>query len=175
MATTTKKQSTAAKVGDAVLFDGDMHLVVDQFKRYSRELDALVGLLVFENTNRKVTILQSDLRWDAADGNWYMWGRSLAKGDRVIVSELRDRGLLPARRTRSPGNGPAGGEHCNLYKALFKNRPAGFWETALAEVRAGGDLPEEAVAAIGDFGVLFRQKLTEGYADPDVDDSQAEG
>ncbi len=163
-----------AKEGEGVLCDGQMHLITDTFKRYSKDLEALVLLVVFENANRRVTGVFADLRWDGELGNWYLWGRALAKPDRIIVAELRDRALLPARRTRTPGNAPAGGEHLNLYKSLFNGRPRGFWDAALAQVRPGGELPPEAVEAIEDYRVRFKQKLVDGYADVDADDSTEE-
>ena len=165
-------ETKLAVVGETVLCDGQMHLIVDTMKRWSQKLEELVELVVFENPARKVTGLLSDLRWDDGCSCWYLWGRALAKADRRIVAELRDRALLPARKTRNPGNGPAGGEHLNLYKTLFRDRPAGFWNGALAEVRAGGELSAEAVSAIEDYKKRFKEKLVEGYADPDADDSE---
>ncbi len=164
---TTKK----AVVGDVVLFDGESHLIIDTFERWSREKEALVTLVVFENPKTKVTAVLSDLRWSADLSSFYMWGRALRKSDRAIVAELRDRGLLPARKTRTPGNPPAGGEHMNLYMTMFRNRPPQFWDAELASVRPGGDLSATAVAAIADYTTTFKQKLVDGYADPDAGDS----
>lgn len=165
---TTKK----AVVGDVVLFDGESHLIVDTFERYSREKEGLVTLVVFENPKTKVTALYADLRWNADLNSFYMWGRALRKSDRVIVAELRDRGLLPARKTRTPGNPPAGGEHLNLYMTMFRNRPRQFWDAELASVRPGGDLSAEAQGAIEEYKVVFAQPLVDGYADPDANDSE---
>ena len=161
-----------ANVGETVLCDGQMHLITNIKKRWSDEGGEVVQIVVFENTNRRVTGMFSDLRWDDECNCWYLWGRALAKADRRVVAELRDRGLLPARRTRTPGNAPAGGEHLNLYKSLFRDQPAGFWDGALGAVRSGGDLPAEAVAVIADYGERFKQKLADGYANPDADDSE---
>lgn len=163
-----------AGIGEAVLFDGNMHLIVDTMERYAQERKELVTLVIFENPAVKVTGMLEDLRWDAEMGCWYMWGRALAKSDRAVVAELRDRGLLSARRTRNPGNAPAGGEHLNLYKTLFRSREQGFLDAALTQVRSGGDLPGEAVTAVAEYGTVFKQKLSEGYADPDANDSEGE-
>ena len=163
-----------AQVGEAVLHDGQMHLVVDTIERYSKDRGELVTLVIFENPLRKVTALLEDLRWDDECNCFYSWGRVLAHGDNLVVAELRDRGLLPARKTRNPGNVPAGGEHLNLYKQLFRDRASGFWETALSAVRVGGSLPAVAQAAIKDYGVVFKEKLVDGYADPTFDDSVGE-
>lgn len=164
----TKQPAT----GDAVLFDGQMHLIMGTFKKYSNSEERLVTLVIFENAERKVTGLYDDLRWDADLGHWYMWGRNLAKSDRVLVAHLRDRGLLPARKTRQIGSAPAGGEHKNLHTALFHGRAKGFWEAEVDTIRAGGDLSEEAVAAIADYKVLYAQPLVDGYADPGDNDSE---
>lgn len=169
-----KMTNRQAVVGDAVLFDGDMHLIVDTMQRWSREQEELVTLVIFENPKTKVTALLVDLRWSDVLNSFYMWGRALRKSDRTIVAELRDRGLLPARKTRTPGNPPAGGEHMNLYLTMFRNRPAQFWDAELASVRPGGDLSAEAVAAIADYTATFKQKLVDGYADPTFDDSVGE-
>ena len=158
--------------GDAVLFLGQMHLIMGTLKRYSNSEEKLFTLVVFENGNRKVTGRFDDRRWDADFGHWYMWGRNLAKADRVMVSELRDRGLLPARKTRQPGSSPAGGEHKNLYAALFHGRAEGFWKGEIDALRAGGDLSEEAAAAVADYKMLYAQQLVDGYADPDANDSE---
>lgn len=163
-----------AVVGETVLCDGETHLVVDTMKRYSQEQDTLVHLVIFENPNRRVTGVLNDLRWDDDLKSWYLWGRTLAKSDRLVVAELRDRALLPARRTRTPGNPPAGGEHLNLYKTLFKDRLVGFWSVALSAVRSGGALPAEAVEAIEDYKIVFKQRLVNGYAVAYAVDSEEE-
>ena len=170
MVVTRKKGE--APVGETVLFDGQTYLLVDILKRYSRELDDLVQLVVFENINRRVTAVMNDLRWDDDLNCWYLWGRALAKADRAVVAELRDRGLLPARRTRTPGNPPAGGEHLNLYKTLFLGKPAGFWNSVLVTVRQGQDLPSDAVTAIATYTEVFKQPLIDGYAIVDANDSE---
>lgn len=134
----------------------------------------------------------ADLRWSDELGAWYLWGRLLGAGrgaqvdaagrvlipaptldERKVVAELRDRGLLPMRATRQPGSVPAGGEHVNLHLALFSKGID--WAQELANVRRGEGLSENANAAIADYGERFRKRLTEGYADPDADDSKGEG
>lgn len=159
-------------IGDTVLCDGQTHLIIRTLKRYSNDEEKLFTLVVFENTERKVTGLLSDLRWDSDLGHWYLWGRCLSKPDRALVAELRDRGLLPARRTRAPGSAPAGGEHLGLYRTLFHGRDTGFWRAAMDRLRAGGGLAEEVLGAIEDYKVVFKKKLVDGYAIVDADDSE---
>ncbi|KKN22948.1 hypothetical protein LCGC14_0909910 [marine sediment metagenome] len=167
-------QTRTLGVGEPVLRNGEMHLVTDMVKRFSQEDGTPFMLVVYENTAHKVTALASDQRWDDELGCWYSWGVVISKADRAIVAELRDRGLLPCRKTRTPGNPPAGGEHLNLFKALFHLKPAQFWNAAMAEVRKGGDLPVEAQAAVAAYTERYKQPLSEGYADPDADDSVGE-
>ncbi len=170
MAVTRKKGEAA--VGETVLCDGQTHLIVDILKRYSQKRDEFVYIVVFENLDRRVTGLLDDLRWDDDLKSWYLWGRALAKADRAIVAELRDRGLLPARRTRTPGNPPAGGEHLNLYKTMFRGKLAGFWKSVLVTVRQGKDLPGDAMTAVAAYTEVFKQPLADGYAVADANDSE---
>ena len=168
------RSTKAPVIGDGVLCDGQDHIITNVRQHYSSNTGERADLVVFDNPQRSVTGLFSDLRYDADLDLFYLWGRCLSKAQRVIVAELRDRNVLPARKTRTPGNVPAGGEHLNLWKSLFGpvKRQTGFWEQELGALRSGGVLSPEAQGMVADYQVRFDRKLTEGYAQPDVDDSR---
>lgn len=176
-------------LGDPVFFEGLPHkitLIVGGLVEFSSE--KLHEGTTLTRGNVRVPQTQplfrtsanlADLRWSTELNAWYLWGRLLSKGrggvgtdERLIVAELRDRGLLPARETRPQGSGPAGGEHHNLHAALFRANIN--WAQELANVRRGDGLSANAQAAVTAYGARFKKKLTEGFADPDANDSTGE-
>jgi hypothetical protein len=161
------------KIGDPVLCDGRQHLITDRKQRYASETGALVAAVLFEDPQYRVYALERDLRWDAALGSWYLWGRCLSAEQMQVVVTLRDRGHLPARGTRQFGSAPAGGEHLNLYLALFAGKPRGFWTAAVAAAVTGTPLPSDVQGSVADYARRFAAPLPGGYADPDADDSFA--
>jgi hypothetical protein len=125
------------------------------------------------------TARREDLRWSDELGAWRLWGRDLCRGrggvgidERRVVSELRDRGVLPARASRRHRNPPAGGEHLNLALSLFSRGID--WAREIERLRNREGLSEAAQAAVDDYEERYKRKLTEGYASPDADDSWAE-
>lgn len=163
-------------VGDEVMFEGLAHRIMDMAHgrvRFASEM--MHGAKPRFETIAAV----ADLRWSEDLQCWYLWGRLLGKGrgdvgidQRAVVSELRDRGLLPARATRRPGQAPAGGEHENLCCALFCKGID--WSRELERLRRGAALTEAAQAAVADYASRFQRKLVSGYADPGADDSWGE-
>lgn len=97
-----------------------------------------------------------DLRWSEELGAWYMWGRCLSDAQEQQVIRWRDQGLLPARKTRQRASAPAGGEELNLFLALFRD-------------------PKRALEdRIDEYKARFSRRLTDGFADPDANDSSEE-
>jgi hypothetical protein len=142
-------------IGDSVICDGASFLIVafharnaETFAVEETSEGAKALIVTFENPAHLTRCAKRDLRWDDELMSWYLWGRLLSDHQKAQVTGMRDRGEIPARRTRMPGSGPAGGEHLNLYKSLF-------WR--------GKDLE--------DYKRRFQEKLTSGFADPDADDS----
>lgn len=166
------------QIGDTVLCDGRRHTVIDPVPVMGPETAARFlagGKILYEDAQFRIAGSAADLHWDDELGCWYLWGRCLSKADRVLVAELRDRGVLPARRRRMPGSVPAGGEHLELYKALVHGKPAGFMKHELVGVRRGDD-PSPALKAACTAAAKCRKKLAHGYADPnDGDPSGEEG
>jgi len=151
------------KIGDPVIRNGDELAIVgfggqDPRNPSARGIvtveafeDALI--VVIENKQFRYKLRADDLRWNDELGAFYSWGTLLSDEQKRRVTVMRDAGELPARETRQRGHGPAGGEHLNLYLALFKDRRS---------------ITKERIA---DYRERFAQKLVEGYADPDADDS----
>lgn len=144
------------------LIEGGEHVAVMKRNKITGEL---------ENTGRveprfRRVLQPGDLRWHDELGAWYLWGRCLTHEQADLVKELRDRGLVIARTTRTPGHAPAGGEHLDLYLGLFRGRPTSFWETQLELVRRGEGMTQEAHEAIADFRRRWEGPHTDGYAEP---------
>lgn len=152
------------KVGSTVLCDGELCMIrgfaaqKSATNRGMKEIGKFEGalLVAYEGPRFFHKGRASDLRYDEELDLFYGWGRILSYEQKAQVIKLRDQGRLPARETRNPGNAPAGGEHMNLYKALFAGP---------------GPVDKVKIAA---YGKLFKLKLAEGYADPDADDSTGE-
>jgi hypothetical protein len=153
-------------VGEPVLCDGRMHLITDRQKRYARDTDELIWAVLFEDPQHRVFALERDLRWSEELNAWYLWGRCLAPGDQQAIIELRDRGLLVARTSRTPTNAPAGGEHLDLYLTLVKDQPKGFLMQQLEPVRRGDPPPAALADAAAAFSVRWHGPHSDGYADP---------
>lgn len=181
-------------VGDPVFFEGLPHRIsafagarvefVSELQHDAGERNA-EGQFQARYVPRFRTVgIASELRWSDELRAWYLWGRVLCKGRggvgmdaRLIVAELRDRGLLPARPTRKPGQGPAGGEQMNLYCCLFSPTVDGTgvnWAQELANVKRGEGLSLHAQTRVAEYRERFRHKLARGYADPDANDSSEE-
>ena len=143
------------QIGNAVICDGASFLIIG-FHTRNLETFAVVetddptrALVVsFENPAKLVKCAKRDLRWDDELASWYLWGRLLSPKQKAQVIGMRDRGEIPARNTRMPGSAPAGGEHLNLYRALFAKR-----------------------MDVEDYKQRFAGKLSDGFADPNADDS----
>lgn len=162
--------SATPQVGQPVLCDGRFLRCIDPVPVMGEETAARFlakGRVLFEDATVRVVALETDLHWSDELGAWYLWGRCLSKADRVLVAELRDRGLLIARTTRMPSMVPAGGEHLDLYLTLVQGKPAGFLEQQLAPVRRGEPPPPALRAAAEDFAARWQGPHTDGYADPD--------
>jgi len=167
--------SEAPKVGDRVLCDGEVCVVKEVVNRFSSETGEPVQALRYESDRMKHYGLTRDLLYDSTLGAWYLWGRVLSASQIATVVELRDRGLLKARATRIPGSAPAGGEHHQLYLALFHGADHEFWPAAMSSIRTGSGVPTEAAKRIADLAKRFTKKLEHGYADRDANDSTGEG
>lgn len=161
------QNTPSPKIGDAVLCDGALCLITDSRTRYVRETSEFLEAVQFENAQTKHYGLARDLRWSEDLQAWYLWGRCLSGPDVALVIELRDRGLLIARGTRTPGNPPAGGEHLDLYLTLMRGQPARFWDNELTQVRRGGSLSPAARERIVAFEGRWLGPHSDGYADPD--------
>jgi hypothetical protein len=162
------------KIGDAVFCDGELLQVTAIRQRYAQETGELVAACSFENAKVRHYALVRELRWDAELGAWHLWGRVLAHDDAVTVRELRDRGLLPSRRTRMPGSAPAGGEHLDLHLALFHGRPRGWLRAELTAYVGGGEFSDEAKKRFAEFEARWHGPHADGYADPDAPPSTSE-
>lgn len=167
--------SEVPQVGDRVLCDGEVCRVREVVSRFSSETGEPVQALHYEGERLKHYGLTRDLLYCPELGAWYLWGRVLSAEQMAIVVELRDEKLLAARRTRRPGSVPAAGEHHQLYLALFHGADHELWPAALAEIRAGRDVPAAAAARIADLATRFTKRLPHGYADRDAADSIGEG
>lgn len=152
------------KVGSTVLCDGELCMIrgfaaqKSATNRSMKEIGKFEGalLVAYESARFLHKGRASDLRYDEELDLFYGWGRALSYEQKAQIIRLRDQGKLPARKTRNLGNAPAGGEHLNLYKALFAEP---------------GPIDDAKIAA---YKKLFKLKLVEGYADPDTDDSTGE-
>lgn len=153
-------------VGERVLCDGQYLEVRELAKRYHRDSDTIVQALRFENANVAHYALVKDMRWSDELSAWYMWGRLLSYTQAQQVAELRDRHVVVARARRQPGHVPAGGEHLDLYLALYAGQPAGFWDRELRQSRTGTPLSEAAAALVANFRARWLAPHTDGYADP---------
>jgi len=177
-------------VKDLVLFEGLRHHVaqigplmveiVSELKHRGLVTQPDGSSKMVEQPRFQTAAFIKDLRWSDELKGWYIWGRSLSKGrggaledQRRLVLEMRDLGLIPARPGRMEGSAPAGGEHLNLHLALFANGIN--WTQEIANVRRGDGLTTKAKSAVESYRKLFREKLTDGYAEPDVNDSYGEG
>lgn len=161
--------SATPQVGQPVLCDGRRHIIIDPVPVMGDETAARFrakGRVLFEDATVRVAALAAELRWSDELGAWYLWGRCLSKADRVLVAELRDRGLLVARTTRMPTMVPAGGEHLDLYLALVHGKPKGFLDQQLTPIRRGEPPTPALRAAAEDFAARWRGPHTDGYADP---------
>lgn len=165
-------------LGARVVFEGLPHRVT----KIEGGRVVFASDLLHERVPRFETMAEvADLRWSDELGAFYLWGRVLGKGRggvgddfRSVVIELRDREVLPARAKRRQGQAPAGGEHVNLYCALFC---AGVdWSRELAALRKSEPLSDAAKSAVAAYEKRFRAKLADGYAEPGAGDSwEAEG
>jgi hypothetical protein len=159
--------TTLPRIGDRVLCDGRMHIVTDRQKRYARDTDEFLYAVQFEDPQLRTFALERELRWSTELDAWYLWGRCLSPDDQQAVIELRDRGLLVARTTRTPTNAPAGGEHLDLYLALVQDKPKGFLAQQLAPLRRGEPPAPALRAAAEAFAARWRGPHSDGYAEPD--------
>jgi len=166
---------TTPQIGNAVLCDGRLHIVTDRQKRYARDTDEFVYAVLFEDPQFRVFALERDLRWSDELGAWYLWGRCLGPEDQQAIVELRDRGLLVARTSRTPTNAPAGGEHLDLYLTLVKDKPKGFLTQQLEPVRRGNPPPPALLDAAAAFSARWHGPHSDGYADPDDSPSTTAG
>lgn len=162
---------TTPQVGEQVLSDGEMHEIKEIATRYASDTGEKITALMYESERRKLYGLMRDLIFSPELGCWYRWGCCLNAEQYAVVIELRDRGILKARATRTPGNAPAAGEQHNLYLALFHNADHELWPAAMSSIRSGQGIPAEAATRIADLAERFKTKLEYGYADRDADDS----
>jgi hypothetical protein len=179
------------KVGDPVFFECLDHTITDiedgKVRFESALLNTKAGRVGWDSfplpetrPRFRTTAILSDLHWDDELNAWYLWGRLLCKGrggvgvdQRVVIASLRDRGVIPGRPTRQIGSGPAGGEHQNLYKALFADSSID-WVQEIQSFGRGEGLSAKADAAVGEYKDRFKKKLVRGYAQPDINDSEGE-
>ncbi len=149
------------KIGDVVLCDGEFCVIIGfggiknpavRSLKPVQTFEEAIGV-AFKGSQRLHKMACSQLRYDDELKKWYPWGRALSFEQKAKVIELRDDGQLPARKARRRGMAPAGGEHLNLWKALF---------STIAPI---GD------QKIADYTRRFNEPLSEGYAEPDANDS----
>lgn len=168
------KLSKIPKLGDVVLCDGEFCVILgfggvkDSTSRSLKEVGVYENAMqiAFEGPIRRHKCAKFErhadgeiaevIRWDPEIEKFYLWGRALSFEQKQDVIKMRDDGILPARKTRRRGMAPAGGEHMNLWKSLFQ---------------IPGPITGEK---IGDYEDRFQHALTEGYAEPDLDDSFVE-
>lgn len=167
--------SKAPKVGDTVICDGERCQITEMVGRFSSTTGERVEALRYESARMKHYGLVRDLLYCPTLGAWYLWGRVMSADQIATVVELRDRGLLAARATRTPGSAPAAGEHHQIYLALFNDAQPQLWRSAMTEIRGGRGVPADAAKRIADLAKRFTKKLEHGYADRDADDSHDEG
>lgn len=144
------------KSGDTVLCDGEFCRIREFATRYASETGEPVKMARYESAAKRHYGKVADLAWDEELGAWYLWGRCLSQEQVVQVIRWRDAGLVVARDTRQRGMPPAGGEHLNLFLALFHKEFLPLNER------------------IADYERRFAKKLTRGFADPDAADSTGE-
>jgi hypothetical protein len=165
-----KTETRTPALGDPVVRNGETHTIIrfggqnkrDEFARGIVDVEAFEDAIVvaFENDDFLYKALARDLRWNDDLGAWYSWGTLLSDTQKLRVAIMRDVDELPAREGRRKGSGnqvgdgPAPGEHLNLYLALF---------------HGGGQITDERIA---DYRERYALKLVDGYADPDANDSE---
>jgi hypothetical protein len=174
--------SRTIAVGDAVVFEGLPYRVSavapeGGLVEFSSELKHRRGAA--DVPRFRTAAKREDLQWSDELDAWYLWGRLLGKlrgghgaDQMAVVTELRDRRLIPARSTRRRGSGPAGGEHLNLFCALF--RSGHDWAAELEQEERTRALSPAAAALAADYAERFKRKLAGGFADPGVNDSDGE-